>query len=209
MGKGSRSVSWLVSSCVDKQAKTAPTSSLVAVYWRVEEVVERPVAGSSFMLWVITTTTAEGKDSEDDNNIHILTQIWVTNIFRAACVAFGDSWKNTVTEQFSLGCVHCINDPGVETKVKMQYHVNASFLEMKNSARHTLFCLLLKLLSWVNIVHSGISFPFPLYKNTCPQGDLHLTASCVVQLFLGVSANVMFYLFHLQPRARHSFSMWL
>ncbi|TNN53187.1 hypothetical protein EYF80_036606 [Liparis tanakae] len=39
-----------LSSCVETQAKTATASSLEAAYWRVEEVVDRPVAGSNFML---------------------------------------------------------------------------------------------------------------------------------------------------------------
>lgn len=75
MGKGSRSVSWpgLVSSCVDTQAKTAPMSSLVAAYWRVEEVVDRPVAGSSFMLWVIITAAEEGMDNHTHTCIHTNT----------------------------------------------------------------------------------------------------------------------------------------
>lgn len=52
----------MVSLCVDMQAKIAPTSSLVATYWRVDEVVDRPVAGSSFMLGVITTAAEEQMD---------------------------------------------------------------------------------------------------------------------------------------------------
>lgn len=44
---------------MDTQAKTAPISSLVAVYWRMEEEVERPVAGSTLMLEVITTAAGE------------------------------------------------------------------------------------------------------------------------------------------------------
>lgn len=34
-------------------------SSLVAVYWRVEEEVDSPVAGSSFMLGVMTTAAGD------------------------------------------------------------------------------------------------------------------------------------------------------
>lgn len=45
---------------MDSQAKTAPMSSLEAVYWRVEEVVDRPVAGSSFMLGVMITSAGAG-----------------------------------------------------------------------------------------------------------------------------------------------------
>lgn len=45
---------------MEAQAKTAPMSSLEAVYWRVEEEVDSPVAGSSFMLGVIITAAGEG-----------------------------------------------------------------------------------------------------------------------------------------------------
>lgn len=75
MGKGSRSVSCVVSSCVDTQVKTVSKSSLVATYWRVEAVVDRPVAGSSFMLGVISTAAEDGRDSADDNHGHPQTQV--------------------------------------------------------------------------------------------------------------------------------------
>lgn len=75
MGNGSRLVSSLVSSCVDTQAKTALTSSLVAAYWRVEAEVDRPVAGSTFMLVVITMATVGKMDGADciTNVAHVYT----------------------------------------------------------------------------------------------------------------------------------------
>lgn len=51
-------------------AKTAPISSLVAVYWRVEEEVDRPVAGSTFMLEVMITAAGERGEVQDQKQIN-------------------------------------------------------------------------------------------------------------------------------------------
>lgn len=72
----------MVNSCVDTQVKTVSASSLVAAYWRVEEVVDRPVAGSTFKLGVICTAVEDGRDSAGDK--HVCTQTQVDNIAHVA-----------------------------------------------------------------------------------------------------------------------------
>lgn len=47
--------------------KTTPMSSLVAVYWRVEEVVDKPVGGSILVLLEMTTAAGGRRKSVDVN----------------------------------------------------------------------------------------------------------------------------------------------
>ena len=69
MGKGSSLVSSVACSCVDLQLKVASMSSLVAAYCRVEEVVDRPVAGSTFMLGVIRMAAKKGRKEGNDRQM--------------------------------------------------------------------------------------------------------------------------------------------
>lgn len=66
-GKRSSSTTWASTSFLDAQEKTAPTSSLVAAYWRVEEAVDKPVAGSTFMLGEMITAAKERRNGADKN----------------------------------------------------------------------------------------------------------------------------------------------
>lgn len=68
IGNGSKTAFWLVSSCVDTQAKTASASSLVAEYWRVENVVDRPVAASTFVLKVIIAAEDRRYSTDEKQN---------------------------------------------------------------------------------------------------------------------------------------------
>lgn len=72
MGKGSSSVSWLISVCVASQAKIASASSLVAAYWRVESMVDRPVSGSSFK-WLVITTAGKARWQPHQTHVHTHT----------------------------------------------------------------------------------------------------------------------------------------
>lgn len=69
-------------------AKTAPISSLVAVYWRVEEEVDRPVAGSTFMLEVMITAEKYRIKNKSTRRFHISA---ISNLLRSALVQPDDN----------------------------------------------------------------------------------------------------------------------
>lgn len=62
-GNGSSSRSSEASPWVETQVKTTPMSSLVAVYWRVEKVVDKPVGGSILVLLEMTTAAGGRRKS--------------------------------------------------------------------------------------------------------------------------------------------------
>lgn len=67
---------------METQAKTALASSLVAEYWRVEDVVDRPVAASNFMLEVIITAE-DGRYSTDEKQLakfHAMGLLYQTSL---------------------------------------------------------------------------------------------------------------------------------
>lgn len=84
---------------MDTQAKTAPMSSFVAAYWRVEEVVDRPVAGSSFMLGVIKMAAEEWTHTHTHTKY---THTKYTTLVSAAHVAFSCGLAVLQTVFFSL-----------------------------------------------------------------------------------------------------------
>lgn len=67
---------------METQAKTASASSLVAEYWRVEDVVDRPVAASTFMLGVIIAAE-DGRYSTDEKPLakfHAMGLLYQTSL---------------------------------------------------------------------------------------------------------------------------------
>lgn len=84
MWNGSSVSSTELSPWVETQVKTAPTSSLVAVYWRMEEVVNKPVGGSTLRLGEMTTAAGGRGNSvainRQSNKMLWYCRVWVPPI---------------------------------------------------------------------------------------------------------------------------------